>query len=79
MKFSGKMCLKTKLKVRKNQGFSLTLEDKYAFRKTIGGKQTVPPPPAPTPVVLGLIVKEWDQNFVGTETCYNLIRIHNLY
>ena len=78
MKFSGKMCLKTKLKVRKNQGFSLTLEDKSAFRKPMGGKQTAPPP-APTPVVLGLIVKEWDQNFVGTETCYNLIRIHNLY
>ena len=79
MKFSGKMCLKTKLKVRKNQGFSLTLEDKYAFRKTIGGKLTPPHTHTHTPVVLGLIVKEWDQNFVGTETCYNLIRIHNLY
>ena len=48
MKFSGKMCLKIVLKVTKNQGFTLSVEDKF-FEKTTGGvKLTLPP------AVLGL-------------------------
>ena len=35
MKFSGKMCLKIILKVTKNQGFSLSLEDTF-FEKPHG-------------------------------------------
>ena len=42
MKFSGKMCLKIILKVTKNQGFSLSLEDTL-FEKPQG-----------LPAVLGL-------------------------
>ena len=44
MKFSGKMCLKLILKVTKNQGFTLSLEDTF-FEKPHGG-QTDPPPPS---------------------------------
>ena len=36
MKFSGKMCLKIILKVTKNQGFTLPLEDTI-FEKPQGG------------------------------------------
>ena len=55
MKFSGKMCLKIALKVTKNQGFSLSLEDKLFKKPQEGGWGWVkidPPPPA----VLGLII-----------------------
>ena len=45
MKFSGKMCLKIKLKVTKNQGFSLSLEDTL-FEKPQGECQIDPPPPS---------------------------------
>ena len=45
MKFSGKMCLKIKLKVTKNQGFTLSLEDIF-FEKPLGS-QTDPPAPSP--------------------------------
>ena len=47
MKFSGKMCLKIILKVTKNQGFSLFLEDTL-FEKPQGGTKLTPP------AVLGL-------------------------
>ena len=43
MKFSGKMCLKIILKVTKNQGFTLSLEDTF-FEKLEGGSQFEPPP-----------------------------------
>ena len=43
MKFSGKMCLMVILKVTKNQGFTLSLQDTF-FKKPLEG-----------PVVLGLI------------------------
>ena len=36
MKFSGKMCFEIILKVTKNQGFTLTLEDTF-FEKPQGG------------------------------------------
>ena len=49
MKFSGKMCLKIVLKVTKNQGFTLSLEDTF-FEKPQGGGSNWPPSPA----VLGL-------------------------
>ena len=42
MKFSGKMCLMIILKVTKNQGFTLSLEDKF-FEKPQGGGQIDPP------------------------------------
>ena len=49
MKFSGKMCLKITLKVSKNQGFSLSLEDTL-FEKPQGGvKLTLTPPLPPKP------------------------------
>ena len=44
MKFSGKMCFKIILKVTKNQGFTLSLEDNF-FEKPKGGGQLGPPPP----------------------------------
>ena len=45
MKFSGKMCLKIKLKVTKNQGSALSLEDTF-FEKPQGGQiEPLPPPP----------------------------------
>ena len=36
MKYSGKMCLKIILKVTKNQGVTVSLEDTF-FEKTTGG------------------------------------------
>ena len=42
MKFSEKICLKIILKVKKNQGFSLSLEDKL-LEKPQGGGQIEPP------------------------------------
>ena len=47
MKFSGKMCLMIILKVRKNQGFTLSVEDTF-FEKLQGGQIDSPP------AVLGL-------------------------
>ena len=44
MKCSGKMCLMIILKVTKNQGFTLCLEDTI-FEKPQGEGQTEPPPP----------------------------------
>ena len=38
MKFSGKMCFEIILKVTKNQGFTLSLEDTF-FEKLEGGSQ----------------------------------------
>ena len=48
MKFSGKMCLMIILKVTKNQGFTLFLEDTF-FEKPQGGGGQIDPP-----AVLGL-------------------------
>ena len=62
MKFSGKMCFKIILKVTKNQGFTISLDDKV-FEKPQQRKSNWPPPPA----VLGLrvtcsfvLVVTWD-------------------
>ena len=44
MKFSGKMWLMIILKVTKNQGFTLSLEDAF-FEKTQGGSNWYPPSP----------------------------------
>ena len=43
MKFSGKMCLMIILKVTKNQGFILSLEDTF-FKKPQEEVQIDPPP-----------------------------------
>ena len=43
MKFSGKMCLKIILKVTKNQGFSLSLEDTLFEKPQGGGVKLIPP------------------------------------
>ena len=51
MKFSGKMCLKIILKVTKNQGFTLSLEDAF-FEKPLGAVKLTPLPHPPA--VLGL-------------------------
>ena len=45
MKFSGKMCLMIILKVTKNQGFILSLEDTF-FEKPQGGEVKLTPPPS---------------------------------
>ena len=45
MKFSGKICLMIILKVTKNQGFTLSLEDTF-FEKPQGEGQTDLPPMA---------------------------------
>ena len=37
MKFSGKMCVKIILKVTKNQGFNLCLEDTFFEKPQYGG------------------------------------------
>ena len=57
MEFSGKMCLNMILKVTKNQGFLLSLED------TLFGKpQGVNLPPSPS--ILGLKTSEYDNIFL---------------
>ena len=48
MKFSGKMCFKIMLKVTKNQGFTLSLEDTI-FEKPHGRSNWPPQPPNPPP------------------------------
>ena len=54
IKFSGKMCLKIILKVTKNQGLILSLED--TFSKNHRGDQIdSSPTPQPPPAFLGLI------------------------
>ena len=59
MKFSGKMCLKVILKVTKNQGLTLSIEDTF-FEKPRGeggrggGGPLPPPPPPPLLAILGL-------------------------
>ena len=53
MKFSGKMCLKIILKVTKNQGFTLFLEDTFFEKPQRGSNQ--PPPIHPHAAVLRLI------------------------
>ena len=45
MKFSGKTCLKIILKVTKNQGFTLSLEDIF-FKNPQGGSNWHLPPPS---------------------------------
>ena len=52
MKFSGKICFKVILKVTKNQGFSIFLEDTLS-EKPQGEGQVEHSPPSP-PAVLGL-------------------------
>ena len=47
MKFSGKMCLKIILKVTKNQGFALSLEDTFFVKPQWGVKLTSPTPTTP--------------------------------
>ena len=51
MKFSEKMCLKIILKVTKNQGFTLSLEDTFFEKPQVGGGVKLTPPPL---AVLGL-------------------------
>ena len=51
MNFSENMCLMIILKVTKNQGFTLSVEDKKIFSKNYGGVSLIPPP---FPAVLGL-------------------------
>ena len=48
MKFSGKMCFKIILKVTKNQGFTLSLED-TVLEKPQGGGWRIDPFPLPQP------------------------------
>ena len=47
MKFSGKMCLMIILKVTKNQGFTLSLEDTFFEKPQGGGEIDHPTPPQP--------------------------------
>ena len=58
MKFSGKLCLIIMLKVTKNQGVILSLEDAF-FEKPQGGRGSNWHPPTNRPIVLGL---ETNQN-----------------
>ena len=46
MKFSGKICFKVILKVTKNQGFTLSLEDTNYEKKRAGGGGGVKLPPS---------------------------------
>ena len=46
MKLSGKMCFKIILKVTKNQGLTLSLEDTIFERPQGAGSQLTPPPAA---------------------------------
>ena len=50
MKLSGKMCLKIILKVTKNQGFTLSVEDTFFEKPQDGGVKLT----LPLPAVLGL-------------------------
>ena len=51
--FSGKMCFKIVLKVTKNQGFTLCLEDTFFWKTTKppGGVRQIDPPPPPWPLL----------------------------
>ena len=60
IKFSGKMCLMIILKVTKNQGFTLSLEDTF-FKKPHGGVKLTPHPPPPRPFLRRFRLKAlWD-------------------
>ena len=48
MKFSGKMCLKIILKVTKNQGFTLSVEDAFFEKPQGGGWGVKLTPPSPS-------------------------------
>ena len=56
MKFSEKMCLKIIIKVRKNQGFTLSLEDIFSETPP-GGRGQITPPPTPPAAVLDLLMR----------------------
>ena len=47
IKFSGKMCLMIIIKVRKKQGFTLSLEDTFLKNRREGSIWLLSPPPAP--------------------------------
>ena len=52
VKYSGKMCFKIILKVTKNEGFTLSLEDTFFEKPRVGrGVKLIP---LPSPAVLGL-------------------------
>ena len=74
MKISGKMCLKIILKVTKNQGFTLSIEDAF-FKKPQGGGKIDPPPPTPSPSRFRVNLinfwknpKEWTESTVSCLT-----------
>ena len=76
MKFSGKMCLVIILKVTKNQGFTLCLED-IIFEKPQGvSNWPLPPLPPTLPAVLGLKRGALD---VDLEYPKELRELHNDY
>ena len=76
MKFSGKMCLMIILKVTKNQGFTLCLED-IIFEKPQGvSNWPLPPLPPTLPAVLGLKRGALD---VDLEYPKELRELHNDY
>ena len=55
MKFSGKICFKIILKVTKNQGSTLSIEDTFFKKpKGEGGAVNLTPSPSPLPARLGL-------------------------
>ena len=74
MKFSEKMCFKITLKVAKNQGFTLSLEDTF-FKKPQGGGEggggqiDAPSPPA----VLGLKVLKKEIRYTKIFNIYKKI------
>ena len=69
MKFLGKVCLKIVLKVRKNQGLAVSLEDTF-FEKPPGGGQIDPPPSSPHPnrFRVKIIPKTHKSSMVGSSS-----------
>ena len=57
MKFVGKTCLMIILKVTKNHGFTLSLEDTFFKKPQLGGQ--IKPLPPPLSAVLGLIITSY--------------------
>ena len=72
IKFSGKMCLMIILKVTKNQGITLCLEDTI-FEKPQGGIKLIPPLPSRFRVKVLLLTDKNSENYMQQIEIYKTV------